>query len=112
MILWRFGAAALALSWFVSCGMAATFNVKDFGAAGDGRKKDTAAIARAIDACAKAGGGTVVVPPGKYLTGALRLKSYVTFEVEAGATLLGSPDPEDYPLYESVWGDRKEYSSL
>jgi polygalacturonase len=108
LISWRLGALTL----LVSCSFAATFNVKDFGAAGDGRKKDTAAIARAIEACTKAGGGTVLLPPGKYLTGALRLKSYVTLEVEAGATMLGSPDPEDYPLYESVWGDRKEYSSL
>lgn len=76
------------------------------------RKKDTAAIQRAIDSCAKLGGGTVVLPPGKYLTGAVRLKSYITFDVEAGATMLGSPDPEDYPLYENAWGDRNEYSSL
>ncbi|HEY1493301.1 MAG TPA: glycoside hydrolase family 28 protein [Candidatus Solibacter sp.] len=95
-----------------ACAWCAEFDVKTFGAAGDGQKKDTAAIARAIDAAAKAGGGTVVVSPGRYLTGALTLKSNVTLEVEAGATLLGSPDPEDYPLRENVWGEKKEYSSL
>ncbi|MEI9974725.1 MAG: glycoside hydrolase family 28 protein, partial [Ignavibacteriota bacterium] len=92
--------------------LGATFDVKTFGATGDGQHKETAAIARAIDAAAKAGGGTVVVPPGRYLTGAVTLKSNVAFEVEAGATLLGSPDPEDYPLHDSVWGERQEYSSL
>ena len=92
---------------------AATFNVKDYGAVGDGAKKDTAAIAKAIAACAKAGGGTVLLPPGRYLTGAISLQSNMTLEIEAGAVLVGSPDPEDYPLRDSVWGDgRKEISSL
>ena len=100
------------LTLIAACSWGATFDVKTFGAAGDGKKKDTAAIARAIDAAAKAGGGTVVVPPGRYLTGALTLQSFVTLEVEAGATLLGSPDPEDYPLRDNVWGERQEYSSL
>ena len=95
-----------------ACSWSAEFDVKAFGAAGDGKKKDTAAIARAIDAAAKEGGGTVVISPGRYLTGALTLKSNVTLDVEAGATLLGSPDPEDYPLRENVWGEKKEYSSL
>jgi polygalacturonase len=95
-----------------ACAWSAEFDIKAFGAAGDGKKKDTAAIARAIDAAAKAGGGTVVISPGRYLTGALTLKSNVTLDVEAGATLLGSPDPEDYPLRENVWGEKKEYSSL
>lgn len=105
----RIGGVAL----LVPCAFAATFNVRDYGAAGDGAKKDTAAIARAIDACAKAGGGTVLLPPGRYLTGALTLKSNMTLEIEAGATLLGSPDPEDYPLHPGVWGDgRKEISPL
>ncbi len=78
--------------------VAGTFNVKDYGAAGDGVRKDTAAIARAIDACVKAGGGAVLLPPGRYLTGSIELKSNVTLEVEAGATLLGSGDPADYAV--------------
>src|ERR1035438_1635265 len=106
------------LLWFLcfsltaACGFGATCNVKDSGATGDGHTKDTAAIARAVELCAKAGGGTVLVPPGKYLTGAIRLKSNLTLEVEAGAIVLGSPDPEDYPLYPSVWGQTEELSSL
>jgi polygalacturonase len=92
---------------------AAAFNVRDYGAVADGRTKDTAAFTKAIAAASKAGGGTVLVPPGKYLTGAIELQSHITLEIEAGATLLGSPDPADYPLHESGWGTaRREISSL
>jgi len=92
---------------------AAVFNVRDYGAGADGRTKDTAAFAKAVAAAAKAGGGTVQVPPGKYLTGAIELQSRITLEIEAGATLLGSPDPADYPLHPSVWGTgRTEISAL
>ena len=66
-------------------------NVKDFGAVGDGVTKDTAAVQRAIDA-----GGTVVFPPGTYLCGTLYLKSHGGLRLEAGATLLASPDKKDY----------------
>jgi polygalacturonase len=81
----------------------AVFDVKHYGAAGDGRRLDTAAINQAIDACAAAGGGTVYVPPGRYLTGTVVLKSHVSLQVEAGATLLGSEEPEDYPLIDDPW---------
>lgn len=94
-------------------GAAPDFNVRDFGAAGDGIHKDTSAIEKAIDACAKAGGGTVHFPAGKYLTGAITLRSHLTLDLDAGATLLGSEDPEDYPMRDSVWNpDRKEMSAL
>jgi hypothetical protein len=72
------------------------FNIRDFGASGAGVSKDTAAIQRAIDACAAAGGGMVYCPPGTYLSGTLFLKSNVELHVEAGATILGSPDRADY----------------
>jgi len=88
-------------------------NVGDFGAAGDGKHKDTAALQSAIDACAKQGGGTVIVPPGRYLTGSISLKSHITFDVGPGAVLAGSEDPADYPLRDDVWGvERKYLSSL
>jgi len=80
-------------------------NVRDFGAAGDGQRLDTAAINAAVAACCAAGGGTVYLPPGRYLTGTIELKSHVTLELEAGATLLGSENPDDYPATKSVWGD-------
>src|ERR1035438_1807534 len=60
------------------------FNVRDYGAAGDGKTKDTEAIGRAVDECAKAGGGTVYLPPGTYLSGTVVLKENVTFELGCG----------------------------
>jgi len=66
-------------------------NVCDFGAVGDGRTKDTAAIQKAIDA-----GGMVFFPPGIYLSGTLYLKSHGGLELAPGAVLLASPDKEDY----------------
>ena len=72
------------------------FNVRAYGAAGDGRGLDTAAINRAIDACTAAGGGIAYVPPGVYLIGTVVLKSNVTLYLEAGATLLGSKRIDDY----------------
>lgn len=75
---------------------AGVFNVRTFGAVGDGTTRDTAAIQKAIDACTTSGGGTVIVPPGTYLTGSIFLKSNVDFQIMAGALLLGSPNREDY----------------
>lgn len=66
--------------------------VTDYGAVGDGRADDHAAIVRAIAACADAGGGRVVVPPGDYLTGPLHLRSFVNLHVCAGATLRFTTD--------------------
>ncbi len=73
------------------------FDVRSFGARGNGQTLETKAIQKAIDACA-ATGGTVVFPPGRYLTGTIYLKSNVTLRVEKGATILGSPNLEDYPV--------------
>ena len=71
-------------------------NVRDYGAVGDGRAKDTAAIQAAIDALAAKGGGRVLIPAGTYLSGTIYLKDHITLNLEAGATILGSPDREDY----------------
>lgn len=73
-------------------------NVRDFGAKGDGKTLDTAAINRAISTCARQGGGKVLVPAGHYLTGTVMLQSHVTLEILSGAILLASDNPEDYPL--------------
>ncbi len=72
------------------------FNVREFGAKGDGRALDTDAIEKAIAACAEAGGGQVLLPPGQYLSGTVRLKSNMTLKLEAGARLAGSPDLAQY----------------
>jgi len=77
-------------------GQTAVFNVRDYNALGDGQTKDTVALQQAIDSCSGNGGGTVVVPPGTYVTGSLFLKSNVDFYLMEGAVLLGSPDKEDY----------------
>ena len=108
----RAGAAALPVSLagaaFNAAGQSATpapalpqFSVRQFGAKGDGQTKDTRAIQSAIDA-AGAAGGTVYFPPGKYLSGTVRLKSHVTVFLDAGATLISSPDKEDFDPYEKL----------
>lgn len=67
------------------------YNVRQFGAVGDGHHLDSPAINRAIAACGAHGGGTVCVPPGTYLCGSIRLTNNLNFVIEAGATLLGAP---------------------
>jgi hypothetical protein len=81
----------------------AAFNVLDFGAVPDGQTMDTAAIARAVAACAQSHGGTVTFPAGRYLTGAIFLESNMTLNLEAGSELLYSADPADSPLVASRW---------
>lgn len=85
-------------------------DVKAYGAKGDGVAKDTQAIQRAIDDCAQQGGGTVRLVGGTFLSAPIELKSRITFEVAAGATLLGSQDVEDYP--ETVALREKTLASL
>ena len=82
----------------------AMLNVKDYGATGDGKTKDTDAIQQTIDRCEMLGGGEVLVPAGDYLTGALELRSNVLLRLAEGATLNGSPDIKtDYPLRQVRW---------
>lgn len=69
----------------------AIFNVYDYGAAGDGKTLDSPAIDRAIEACAKAGGGTVYLSAGTYLSGSIHLKSNINLYIGPGATILGAP---------------------
>lgn len=80
-----------------------TFDVRDHGARGDGKTLDTAAIQGAIAAAARGGGGTVCVPPGNYLTGSISLRDNITLLIDAGATLLGSEIPNDYPIAMMRW---------
>ncbi len=72
------------------------FNIRDRGATGDGLTLDTAAINQAIEACAEAGGGQVLFPPGRYLSGTVRLRSRVTLYFDAGATLVGTTNLTQY----------------
>ena len=75
---------------------ARSFDITTFGAVGDGEKLCTDAIAKAIDACRAAGGGTVVVPDGRFVTGAVRLHSGVNLHLGDKATLAFSRDPAHY----------------
>src|SRR5258708_37380358 len=72
------------------------FEVTRFGAVGDGKKKNTDAIHRAIAACHAAGGGRVVIPAGRFLTGPIHFESNVNLHVAERATLLFSRDHADY----------------
>src|SRR5438552_13210747 len=74
----------------------AVFSVKTYGATGKKADNARTAIQKAIDACAKAGGGTVYLPPGQYTSGTLHLRSHVRFYLEAGATLFANSDPAAY----------------
>lgn len=67
------------------------FNVRSFGAVGDGKNLDSPAIDKAINAAAEAGGGTVLVPAGTYLSGSIHLKSNIHLLIDVGATILGAP---------------------
>jgi len=69
------------------------FDVKAFGATGDGKTLDTAAINKAIDAAAAAGGATVLFPAGNYLSYSIHLKSNVTLHLESGATIIAADAP-------------------
>ncbi len=74
------------------------FNILDYGAVGDGHTLNTDAFKKAIDACALSGGGKVIVPPGLWLTGPIRLESNVNFHLEQGALVLFTPDHTQYSI--------------
>lgn len=90
-------------SALVAAARPAVFNVLDYGAVPDGKTKNTAAIAKAIAACNDAGGGTILFPAGKYLTGAILPESNQTLHFDAGSELLYSGDPADSPIVKSRW---------
>ncbi len=80
------------------------FEITRFGARPDGVMNCAESIRKAIEACANAGGGRVIVPPGIFLTGAIHLKSRVNLYLAENATLRFSRDPKDYlPAVFSRW---------
>jgi polygalacturonase len=87
------------------------WDVRDFGAVGDGLALDSDAINRAVEACAAKGGGQVRFPPGRYLSGTVQLRSRVALHLEAGARLVGTTNLAEYRqptppafLPEARWG--------
>lgn len=73
------------------------FNIKSYGAVGDGVAMETEFVQKTIDACHAAGGGVVRIPAGNFQIGTIHLKSNVTLSLDYGATLMGSTKLSDYP---------------
>ena len=86
-----------------------TFNVRDFGACGDGISKDTEAIQNAADAAYADGGGTVVIPAGTYLTGALFFRNGVNLEIQEEAVLVSTVDSDDFPQLPTRFEGTEKY---
>jgi polygalacturonase len=124
--------AALCLHASV-CGAEGVYNVRSFGAVGDGKELDTAAIQKAIDAASAAGGGTVTFPAGTYLSFSIRLKSNIGLHLDHGSVLLAAtpgkhagayddPEPNEWDMYQDfghshwqnslIWGIGLENISI
>ena len=100
--IWIFAAALVLLS---ACRTPQAYNVLDFGARGDGVTDDAAAVQRAVDKAAAAG-GTVIFPAGRtFLCGPVELKGPVEYRLEPGSVLLANPDEEIYHL--SAFGENE-----
>ena len=90
---------------------AATLNVREFGATGDGKTFDTAAIQKALDAC-KESGGTVKFLAGNYLSRPLKIYSKTTVQLDGGATLLASTNQMDFMKTPGDWLQAKSGSDF
>ena len=101
----RLGLVLSIMFFLVSAGNTAaaevstSFNVKSYGATGDGVTLDTNAINKAIEACSSAGGGTVYFPAGTYLSASIRLKSNINLFLDAGSTLLAVSNKLKYVTF-------------
>src|ERR1700744_1935186 len=73
-----------------------TYDIRHYGAIGDGHTDNTRAIQKAIDIAAARGGGIISIPAGRFGTGVLELKSHITLQLAANASLLGSTNRMDY----------------
>ncbi|MGD1018399.1 MAG: glycoside hydrolase family 28 protein [Verrucomicrobiia bacterium] len=82
-----------------------TFSIAKYGAVGDGTTLNTAAIQKTIDAASAAGGGVVLVPEGKFLTGPFTLASQINLQLAKGATILISDDMKNYPSADERYQD-------
>ena len=89
--------AAVATAGSAAAAGAEVFDVRHYGAQGGRDTVATAQLQAALDACSRAGGGTVYVPSGEYLSGGLFLPSRVSLYLETGSTIHASTRQEDYP---------------
>jgi polygalacturonase len=86
------------------------FDIKQYGATGDGKTLDSAAINKTIDAASAAGGGMVYFPSGTFLSGSIHLKSNVTLYLDQGAVILATDDPTAYDAAEpNQWDKFQDY---
>jgi polygalacturonase len=92
--------------------VARMLNVLSFGARGDGATLNTTFIQAAIDSAAAMGGGVVVVPAGRFLSGTLVLKSNVELRLRQGASILGSINPADYQHLALILAEGQENISI
>lgn len=99
-ILVRSVVAVFLLTVCVTSASQTVFNVRDYGAAGDGKTLDSPAINEAIRAASKAGGGTVYAPAGEYLCGSIRLTNNINLFLDAGAIIVGAP--QDLNAYDET----------
>jgi polygalacturonase len=79
------------------------YNITDFGAVADSLHINTEAIQEAIDKCADNGGGTVVIPSGTFLSGAIFFKQGVNLEIKENGVLKGTTNMADYKLVQTRW---------
>lgn len=80
-----------------------SLKITDWGAVGDGKTNNTAAIQKALNACSASGGGEVIVPAGNFLTGSILLGPRTILRLEKDSILTGSPNREDYPVVNVRW---------
>jgi polygalacturonase len=97
---------AAALAFIAVSAQGAVFDVKSFGAKGDGVTQNREAINKAIDAAATAGGGTVSFPPGVYLSGSIHLRSNVTLELQNGSIIRAAEGAASYDAPEPNESDK------
>src|SRR5580658_5360513 len=81
----------------------AVFNVRDYGAVGDGTNTDTAAFQKALDTCAQSGRGEVLVPAGSYLIGSVQMGSHTTIKLAQDSFIIGTSNMDDYPMTAIRW---------
>jgi len=93
--------------------LARNVDVTEYGVVGDGVTLNTKALQNAIDACAESGGGEVLIPPGRYVTGTILLRSHVELRLTRGAVILGSTDnPKDYSVRALIYAEDIEDAGI